>query len=74
MKKITKIFAVFMLVMMFIMASTVFACAEGEPVGDDLQGIVPEGENTPEEEKPAESEISASDEITVWNRVSEYKY
>lgn len=72
MKKITKNVIVFMLVAMFSTVSAVFVSAEDEPVADSVNEAVSSGENTPEEENPTESEISAPDAVTIWDRVSEY--
>lgn len=72
MKRIIKIFTMLMLITMFVTVSTVFASAEDEPVLDGTTETIPETENAPTEETPVESENSASDEVTIWDRVSEY--
>lgn len=72
MKKITKIFIIFMLTAMFATVSVVFASAEGEPVADNANESVSEGENALEGKTPVDSEIPASSAVTIWDRVSEY--
>ena len=72
MKKIIRIFEVFILITMFVTTLAVFTFAMDEPVDTAGNETISEGESIPKEEIFIENEISASDEVTIWDRVSEY--
>lgn len=72
MKRIRKIFMILFVATAIMSLLAVYAFAEGEISPDNANEDVSASESTGTEETPAESKNSASEGVTVWDRISEY--